>query len=1318
MLFLKHLAHRIAKFHKFALNSNLHTMLQIMKIYGVPFFFMLCMYAAFSQQPTSQAARIPDTFPLLEAFTKSRSASNLLVADSASAMEWVSRLMGNNCFEISNAVVSGHPQSRGFFSNGQSSIGIDEGLVLATGSVNILPGPNTVSNGSGGFGTNTPNDPDLGKLTPVDQFDLALAEFDVIPIGNTLEFEYVLGSEEYCEYIVAPEYHDPLGIFISGPGISGSVNIATVPGESVPINIAQINHNTRSQYFVNNNNVGPCSNIEAHSPGDCQLDGWTKAMKASIQVIPGQTYHVKIALADIGDALHITAAFFKPQPPAEPTPVYIEKPNHFGPIVLLEACNSNKVRFRRAANSPDSTPITIRLLVSGSAIPGVDYSPLAQEYVIPAGQNFLDVQVDVFPNSFYNPEKTIVVQLLNTCSSAADTFFVRDYPAMSLNLPDMVLKTGEIIELTPALFGGVAPCTFLWNTNDTSTILFVTQPGMYTVTVSDACGNSVVASSEITNVHWGDTSCSNAVIACQLNGMTGSINPVANPGSSNLFCDSIALYPKQWFGFVADRTAFVIGVSTSNCQNGQGLQVALFDNCLAPMALVCHAGCAGCGNQTLSIPSDQYVPGRVYWLAIAGRDGDACDFKINLSSGNQVLPVPVPVTALAGPSRICPNTSAVFSLPDTLQVIRYHWSSPPGSSINGLSNDVSFPAPAGATATVSFAETSGPVCVRAEYACHSISPPICRDVIAQTGPPQLLPAVVICENDLPYVTPWGYEVYSSGLYQTTLMSSLGCDSMVVQQVSVQKPYTTTLPTQYICPGSCLLVCGVPYCDPGNYTLTCTSVHGCDSTLHFRVDFGQPVAKIIGPSLLSCGVDTLLLCNETTSIGYSVWTNLLGQVLGTGDSLLVTQPGTYILNVSIPSSDTPCFAADTFTISATPNTISVQATGGTLGCTINSIQLTATVMISNVQFSWSGPGGFSSAEQNPVVTMSGTYVLTVSNTFGCTGSATVSVNDIGPAPSAIAIGTTLTCLSPTATLSAFSNAPGATYYWTGPNNFHSTEQKPVVSQPGMYQLLVTAMNGCTKTATAVVQGQTDSVTLFPINGFVGCEPIATLLCDHNAVQPKFQWSGPNGFTSTEAMPTTTVPGIYFLTITDQATYCAGTTTLSVTENYDMPVIATVLVVHPADGQNNGSISIALSGAPGPFHFLWQRDGMNISLTTPDVYDLSPGLYRCITTAANGCTSEATWLLENTVAVTAPESTSRWTVRPNPNTGLFTLWCSVNCASTTRLQVYDIHGRLMLQQLEVEHQEAYPISLEHVPDGIYYLEIQGTGKSHWMRVVVKR
>jgi len=1290
-------------------------MLLNMKTPGITLLFMLFMHAAFSQQPASRASRISDFFPLPEGDAQTHSSTKLVVADSANAVEWVSRLMGSGCFEISNAAVSGHPQSRGFFSSGQSSIGIDSGLVLATGTVNILPGPNTVSNSNGGFSTNTLNDPDLGKLTPVDQFDLALATFDVVPLGNTLEFEYVLGSEEYCEYIVSPAYHDPFGIFVSGPGISGSVNIATVPGDSLPVNIAYINHNVRSEYFVNNNSFSPCTGIGAHSPNDCQLDGWTKVLKASIQVTPGETYHVKIALADIGDAAYITAVFLKPWTNTNQKPVYVEKPEQ---AVFFETCNSNKIRFRRAANSPNNDPVTIQLLTGGTAVPGVDYSPLAPEYVIPGGQDFLEVPVDVFPNPFSDPEKTITVQLLNACSSAPDTFFIRDYPAMALNLPDLALNPGDTIELTPAIFGGIPPHTFLWNTGDTSATLLVTQPGMYTMTTTDACGQSAVASSEVIGVFWGAASCSEAIITCQLNGMTGAIDPVANPGDSNSFCDLAASYTKQWFGFVADRKSFVIGLSTSNCQNGQGLQLALLDDCFAQVALACHVGCAGCGNQTLSLPYDQYIPGRVYWLAIAGRNGDACDFKINLSSGNQVLPAPAPTPVLAGPSNICPNTSAVFSLPDSLKALRYHWSSPSGSAINGLSNDISLAAPAGTLVTVTFAETSGPVCVRAEYACHSMTPPICLNVVAQTEPPLALPPAVVCSDVLPYITPWGQPAYSSGIYQTTLTSSLGCDSIVTQSVEVLQPDTITLPTQYICPGSCLMVCGIPYCSPGNYTQTCTSVYGCDSTLHFSVDFGQPTAEIVGPNLLSCGMDTLLLRNKIPSIGNSLWTNPLGQVFGTSDSLVVTQPGTYILKVSIPSSNTPCSAADTLIVSATPNTISIQATGGTLGCAIDTVRLSATVLISNVQFSWSGPGGFSSSEQNPVVTMPGTYVVSAGNASGCTGSATALVNDIGPSPSAIAIGGTLTCSSPSITISAFSNAPGATYFWTGPNNFQSTAQKPVVNQPGMYLLVVTALNGCTKTATAVVLGQTDSVTLAPVQAFVGCEPAAVLQCHHNAIQPQFQWIGPNGFSSTAPLPTTTTPGIYFVTITDQATQCTGSATLSVTENHEAPVITTLLVAHPVNGQNNGSLSIAVSDAPGPFHFSWQQDGVSIPLDTSDLFDLPPGLYRCVITAANGCSSEASWMLENTVPVSTPEPTPEWNIRPNPTTGFFTLQCAANCVSAARVQVYDVHGRTVFQQQARDNQTEFPVHLEHVPHGIYHLEIQSSGKSHWMRVVVNR
>jgi hypothetical protein len=62
----------------------------------------------------------------------------------------------------------------------------------------------------------------------------------------------------------------------------------------------------------------------------------------------------------------------------------------------------------------------------------------------------------------------------------------------------------------------------------------------------------------------------------------------------------------------------------------------------------------------------------------------------------------------------------------------------------------------------------------------------------------------------------------------------------------------------------------------------------------------------------------------------------------------------------------------------------QAMGGLIDCTTHTVTLHG---YGNGSFSWSGPSGFTSTEQNPVVSDAGTYILTVTGSNGCTSSAT-------------------------------------------------------------------------------------------------------------------------------------------------------------------------------------------------------------------------------------------------------------------------------------------------------------------------------------------
>src|SRR5690606_3893211 len=96
---------------------------------------------------------------------------------------------------------------------------------------------------------NLVDDPDLAQLiSPITVNDCAVLEFDFVPNGDTLKFNFAFASEEYNEYVCGT-VNDVFGFFISGPGINGpftnnAENIALIPGTDVPVSINTLNNGT------------------------------------------------------------------------------------------------------------------------------------------------------------------------------------------------------------------------------------------------------------------------------------------------------------------------------------------------------------------------------------------------------------------------------------------------------------------------------------------------------------------------------------------------------------------------------------------------------------------------------------------------------------------------------------------------------------------------------------------------------------------------------------------------------------------------------------------------------------------------------------------------------------------------------------------------------------------------------------------------------------------------------------------------------------------------------------------------------------------
>jgi hypothetical protein len=150
------------------------------------------------------------------------------------------------------------------------------------------------------------------------------------------------------------------------------------------------------------------------------------------------------------------------------------------------------------------------------------------------------------------------------------------------------------------------------------------------------------------------------------------------------------------------------------------------------------------------------------------------------------------------------------------------------------------------------------------------------------------------------------------------------------------------------------------------------------------------------------------------------------------------------------------------------------------CTGQSFWINATSNASILAtYHWAGPGGLSVANHwanifNPDTSKSGLYVMTVTNIDGCIGKDTLEMTVL-PLPEAV-IDSPVdgnVCLDETLVLNVATDAPNATFSWTGPNGFTASVQSPTIPNvdyihAGLYKVTVTNTDtGCSNTATMSV-----------------------------------------------------------------------------------------------------------------------------------------------------------------------------------------------------------------------------------------------------------
>lgn len=435
---------------------------------------------------------------------KATGAAVLDVQGGQSAEELITgTLVDGECFDVENVTFFGEEGQIGTFSNGATNIGFDNGIIIATGDISVAPGPNFTDSADDGYGNETP-DGDLSNLTFGELNDLASIEFDFTPTETPVSFQFVFASEEYCEFVFSA-YNDVFGFFISGPGIPGTKNIALVPGTNppIPITINNLNHQLNDDYYVNNQSIfsfNLCGQFPSFDQAinEVQYDGFTLPLVAVADVIPCQTYHIKLKIADVGDGLYDSAVFLKAgsfDGGGDATVDFVVNGNPDAQEAY-EGCDDVALRIDRVG-SDLSQPVTVSFAVGGTATSGVDYTPIDTSYTIPAGEDQLVIPISIFADLLPEGAETIVLSLDNSCSCdvTEKTLTILDYvPMTDTTITVTICNSGDGATLTANPGGGNAPFNYLWSTNDNTQSIFVNPlvTTSYAVTITDACNDTVV----------------------------------------------------------------------------------------------------------------------------------------------------------------------------------------------------------------------------------------------------------------------------------------------------------------------------------------------------------------------------------------------------------------------------------------------------------------------------------------------------------------------------------------------------------------------------------------------------------------------------------------------------------------------------------------------------------------------------------------------------------------------------------------------------------------------------------------------------------
>ncbi len=1219
-----------------------------------------------------------------------------LLVDNSLTPDSLAKLISGEGVQIFNAQIDCGVDGYGKYDASNTPLGIEEGLVLTTGTIFNAIGPNDVGNKTHYFPPqDTPDGyPLLDNYTGRTTWEYCEFEFDIIPQGDTIKFDFVFASEEYEEW-VGSQYNDVFGFFISGPGIVGDPgagnekNIALIPGTSTAVTINNVNQSTNTQYYENNDN-----------DPQVQYDGYTKNLTAISAVQPCQTYHLKLVVADASDKLWDSGVFIEK---IESNNILVLSQTAGNIDNMVEGCNYGEVLFTR--QTVTNQPLTIDYWINGTATNGVDYpqigsnpSPIvAKQVTIPANQATASVQFQPYADGIAEPAEYVMIYLGNPyCSSMVTDslqFFITDslFPQVSPISDSICL--GETIELTST--GGSSfswsPANGLSDPFNDSTQATPTTSTLYTLTTTA----SFCSESSTVYVHVGDIQVTEVIndVSCYGN----------NNGSINITVTGAYLpITYQWSG---------PGGFSSSSEDLSNLSPGTYQ-----LSITDNQGCTAQYNYTVTEPSEligSYTTSNFngYQIDCYGNLTGTVDYTV--SGGTTPYNF-----SWSGPNSFSANTEDINNLEAGLYQLTLTDNN--GCTINELiqinqPDELILSATTSDASCFSFCDGSIDASITGGFGSYSIS----WDNGATTEDLSSLCTGsfdITVTDDNSCTQSASYMINEPSEIQLAISASNSNCSQSDGEVAVAATGGVPGYTYQWDDAGNSTTATVNNLPAGTYNIVVTDNTGCTAngsatvndqaggSVDAVVDLnatcfgycdGQASATMTGgtaPYTYSWstggnGTTETNLCAGTHSI---VVTDFVG--CSTTDTITILEPGLLTLNTS----ETPvscnglCDGEAIVTIS-----------GGTTPYTIQ----------------WDDPSNQNTLTASGLCT--GTYTVSVTDNNGCSTSAPQLVSE----PNALSInftsptfigGNHISCngeLDGQIDATPQGGTPAFTYAWTGPNGYSSSTEDISNLEAGTYSLNITDNNGC---------AFTDDITLTEPNAlslsisnltYVGGENISCYGLDNGesditvgggTTSYTYSWTGPAGFTSSNEDITGLSAGNYYISILD-ANGCSIEDSTTITEpmaiqdTIDSP---TFIGGHHVScfGANDGTAQVSAYGGTSPYSYAWTGTG-GYTGSGSSIGPLTAGTYYTTITDANSCVKT------DSITLTEPEVLSTTLSSPTYVGG----W-EIACTGDSSGIVYtSIAGGISGYNYSWTGANGYNNSSQNiygVPAGTYYLNLADT------------